>query len=214
MADKIGEKVSRIAKSNGRMMMDRQDLKWIGLFLVLGILGVGTFVRYYDRAFPIASLNFKLTRSEANEKAEAYVRAMGYDTRTYQSAQVLDSAGLQQVYLERTLGLEKANQLARDWVSIWYWHIRWFKSLEKEELRLRMDPGGRVVGFEHRMLESDPGASLNQGAALGLAETYLTQTQGIVDLSYYQINGWLLLVAGLLPLLMAFLAWRKTPEPA
>lgn len=194
--------------------MDRQDLKWIGLFLVLGILGVGTFVRYYDRAFPIASLNFKLTRSEANEKAEAYVRAMGYDTRTYQSAQVLDSAGLQQVYLERTLGLEKANQLARDWVSIWYWHIRWFKSLEKEELRLRMDPGGRVVGFEHRMLESDPGASLNQGAALGLAETYLTQTQGIVDLSYYQINGWLLLVAGLLPLLMAFLAWRKTPEPA
>ena len=94
--------------------MDRQDLKWIVLFLVLGVLGVGIFVRYYDQALPIASLNFKLDRSEAYQKAEDYVQALGYDIQDYRSAQVLDSAGLQQVFLERTLGLEKANALARD----------------------------------------------------------------------------------------------------
>ncbi|MGA1198170.1 MAG: CPBP family intramembrane glutamic endopeptidase, partial [Candidatus Latescibacterota bacterium] len=168
--------------------MDSQDLKWIVLFLILGVLGVGTFIRYYDQALPIASLNFKLTREEAYQKAEAYVHAMGYETQDYKSAQVLDSAGLQQVFLERTLGLEKANALARDWVSIWYWHIRWFKSLEKEELRLRLDPGGRVVGFEHRILESDEGASLEQGEALVIAEQFLTETQGISLEDYERIE--------------------------
>ncbi len=169
--------------------MDRQDLKWIVLFLILGVLGVGTFIRYYDQAFPIASLNFKLTREEAYQKAEAYVHAMGYDTQDYKSAQVLDSAGLQQVFLERTLGLEKANALARDWVSIWYWHIRWFKSLEKEELRLRLDPGGRVVGFEHRILESDEGASLEQREALVIAERFLAETQGVSLEDYERIEA-------------------------
>lgn len=157
--------------------MDRQDVKWIVLFLVLGVLGVSIFLRYFDQAFPIASLNFKLTRAEAYQKAETFVTDMGYDTKTYRSAQVLDSAGLQQVFLERTLGLEKANQLARDWVSIWYWHIRWFKSLDKEEVRLRLDPGGRVVGFEHRILESAEGASIEQDDARVIAEKFLTETQ-------------------------------------
>jgi membrane protease YdiL (CAAX protease family) len=169
--------------------MDRQDLRWIVLFLVLGVFGVSIFIRYYDQAFPIASLNFKLTRAEAYQKAEDYIQAMGYSTQDYRSAQVLDSAGLQQVFLERTLGLEKANQLARDWVSIWYWHIRWFKSLEKEELRLRLDPGGRVVGFEHRILELDPGASLEQDEALVIAETFLTATQSFNLENYERIEA-------------------------
>jgi hypothetical protein len=60
--------------------MDRQDLKWICLFLVMGVFGVSIFVRYYDQAFPIASLNFKLTRGEAYQKAEKYIQTMGYDT--------------------------------------------------------------------------------------------------------------------------------------
>ena len=169
--------------------MDRQDLKWIVLFLVLGVLGVSVFLRYFDQAFPIASLNFKLTRAEAYEKAEAFVADMGYDTKDYRSAHVLDSAGLQQVFLERTLGLEKANALARDWVSIWYWHIRWFKSLDKEELRLRLDPGGRVVGFEHRMLESAEGASIEQDAARVIAEQFLTATQGFSLENYEPIES-------------------------
>ena len=74
--------------------------------LVLGVCGVGTFIRYYNQALPIASLNFKLTRAEAYQKAEAYVQAMGYETQDYKSAQVLDSAGLQQVFLERSLGCD------------------------------------------------------------------------------------------------------------
>jgi len=95
---------------------------------------------------------------------------------------------LAQVFLERTLGLEKANQLARDWVSIWYWHIRWFKSLEKEELRLRLDPGGRVVGFEHRILESAEGETLNQDEARVIAEKFLTDTQGVHLKQYERIE--------------------------
>lgn len=169
--------------------MNRQDLKWIVLFLVLGALGLNVFVGYYNRAMPVASLNFRFTRAEIYQKAEDYVRAMGHDVSEYKSAQVLSRAGLQQVFLERSVGLEQTNQLARDWVSIWYWHVRWFKSLEKEEVRVRLDPGGRVVGFEHRVLESEPGASLAQEDALLIAEHYLTQTQNFRLENYERIEA-------------------------
>lgn len=169
--------------------MDRQDKKWVLVFLILGAVGLSFYLRYYEQAIPTASLNFKFTRAEAYQKAEDFVKAMGFDPTEYRSAHVFGHAGLKQIFLERTLGLEKANALARDWVSIWYWHVRWFKSLEKEEVRLRLDPGGRVVGYEHHILESASGDSLAQDEALEIAQTFLTATLGFDLADYEQIEA-------------------------
>ncbi len=158
--------------------MTRRDALWIVCFLVAGALGLTCYIQFFDRALPVASLNFRVDREQAYQSAEAYLDRLGYDLTDYESAQVFSYSSLPQVFLERTLGLEEANQLVREWVSVWYWNIRWFKPLQKEELRVRIDPGGRIVGFTHSILESDEGASLSEEDARVIAETFLTDVQG------------------------------------
>ena len=166
--------------------MDRREVLWIVLFLVLGGIGLALFLRFYDEAFPVASLDFKLSREEAFQKARGYLEGLGYDTEAYENAQVLDHDQEGQIFLERTLGLEEANRLVRDWVSIWYWSVRWFRPLEKEEFHVNLDPGGRVVHFSHEILESAEGANLTQEDALPVAEQFLRETQEI-DLGDYEL---------------------------
>ena len=158
--------------------MTRRDAVWIVCFLIAGALGLTCYIQFYDRAQPVASLNFRVDREQAYQAAETYLDRLGYDLTDYESAQVFSYSSLSQVFLERTLGLEEANRLVREWVSVWYWNIRWFKPLQKEELRVRIDPGGRIVGFTHSILESDEGASLSEEDARVIAETFLTDVQG------------------------------------
>ena len=158
--------------------MTRRDAVWIVCFLIAGALGLTCYIQFFDRALPVASLNFRVDREQAYQAAEAYLDRLGYDLTDYESAQVFSYSSLPQVFLERTLGLEEANRLVREWVSVWYWNIRWFKPLQKEELRVRIDPGGRIVGFTHSILESDEGASLSEEDARVVAETFLTDVQG------------------------------------
>ena len=158
--------------------MTRRDAAWIVCFLIAGALGLTCYIQFFDRAQPVASLNFRVDREQAYQVAEAYLDRLGYDLTDYESAQVFSYSSLSQVFLERTLGLEETNRLVRDWVSVWFWNIRWFKPLQKEELRVRVDPGGRIVGFTHSILESDEGASLSEEDARVIAETFLTDVQG------------------------------------
>ena len=156
----------------------RRDTLWILGFLAAGALGLACYIGLYDRAWPVASLNFRVDREQAFEAAESYLQRLGYDLSEYESAQIFSRAGLPQVFLERTLGLAQSNGLVRDWISIWSWQIRWFKPLQKEELRVGVDPGGRVTRFTHAILESDEGASLPQEEARAVAESFLTEVQG------------------------------------
>ncbi len=169
--------------------MTRRDAVWIVCFLIAGALGLTCYIQFFDRALPVASLNFRVDREQAHQAAEAYLHRLGYDLTDYESAQVFSYSSLPQVFLERTLGLEEANRLVREWVSVWYWNIRWFKPLQKEELRVRIDPGGRIVGFTHSILESDEGASLSEEDARVIAETFLIDMQGFQLDDYESIEA-------------------------
>ena len=164
--------------------MSRRDLYWIVLLAVLGLTGLGTYLHYYDVAFPIASLDFKLSRDEALAKAQDYVERIGHRTDEYMKVQAFSHDREGQIFLEQTLELEETNRLAREWVSVWFWKVRWFKPLEKEELRVHLDPGGRIVNFQHLILESAEGANLVQDDALPIADRFLLATQGFVLSDY------------------------------
>ena len=166
--------------------MDRRDTMWLLVFVVLGVGGLAVFLNFYNEAIPSASLDFKLSRDEVHQKAQGYLENLGYDLADFQSAQIFSSSQMQQIFLEQTLGLEETSRLAREWLSVWSWSVRWFKPLQKEELRVGLDPGGRIVGFWHRILESDEGASLTQDDALEIASRFLGRTQGY-DLEAYEL---------------------------
>ncbi len=146
---------------------------------LLGFLGLVFLLAFYDRAFPSAALDLSLSRSQIAEQAIEYMSGRGCDLSEYESALTFQEAGLASVYLQRTLGIPGTNELTQEeGLPLWYWRLRWFRPMQKEEFGLSLMPDGTVVAMDHTVLESAPGADLPQEQARALAEAYLVADRG------------------------------------
>ncbi|MDX2150445.1 MAG: CPBP family glutamic-type intramembrane protease [Bryobacteraceae bacterium] len=128
----------------------------------------------YSAAFPQASIDLRLTREQITERASAFLASRGLKPDGFRNLTVFDPDENAQIYLEREAGLEQANSLMRDQVSVWRWRARWFKPPEKEERIVLLSPAGQLVGFDHIVPETLPGARLPQEQAAEIARTFLT----------------------------------------
>lgn len=156
--------------------LNRQDVRVLLLWLIAGLLGASVAYRYFFQAFPEASVNFKVTRGAALDEARAFAASQGASLTGYQSSIVFNVDDGPKTYLEREVGLEQANRLMSSEVNVWFWDVRFFKPLQKEEFRVRVDPAGRIVGFEHILDEAAAGARLERADALAHAQTFLRDT--------------------------------------
>jgi hypothetical protein len=154
------------------------------LWIVVAVVGLAAFVGFYDRAFPTAAVDLRVTRQEAKSLAQEYLKGRDFQLEGYRSAVLFDSDDLGAIYMQHELGLPKANELARREVPVYFWAARWFRPLQKEEYRVRISPDGRILGFTRLLEEDAPGANLEQEEARKLAEEFLKQ-QGI-DLAQYE----------------------------
>ena len=150
--------------------------------MLLGIVGVVFAHKYFFRAFPEASVDFKVSRAEALARAQKFVGGLGEDVSGYQSAIVFDVDDNAKTYLEREVGLQQANQLMSSELNIWYWDVRFFRPQQEEEFYVRVSPAGEIVGYEHKIEEARAGASLDRAAAETAAQEFLRGKMG-VDLS-------------------------------
>ncbi len=101
-------------------------------WVLAGIAGLFFAHHYFFRAFPEASVDFKVTRPQALERAKAFLSEVGERADGYQSAIEFRVDEEEKVYLERELGLQQANQMASSQVSLWYWNVRFYKPLQEE----------------------------------------------------------------------------------
>ena len=154
----------RLTGSNKRTLL---------LWLLAGIVGALFAYKFYFRAFPEASVNFKVSRAEALTRAKQFMAGMGEDPSRYESSIVFNVDDNGKTYLERETGLEQANRLMSSELNIWYWDVRFFRPQQEEEFRLRVSPAGEVVGFGHHIEEARAGANLNRAAAQLKAEDFL-----------------------------------------
>ena len=154
------------------------------LWLLAGLLGTFVAYRYFFRAFPEASVDFKVTRGAALERARAFVGGQALSLQGYQSTVVFGVDDNSKTYLERELGLDQANRLMSSEITVWYWEVRFFRLRQQEEIRVRVDPKGRIVGYDHILPEAAPGDRLDRMPAFSLAEQFLAQTLH-TDLSAY-----------------------------
>lgn len=82
-------------------------------------------------------------------------------------------------YLARQQGLATGLQTLLDELTPFGWRQRYFRPLEKEELALRLHPvTGTVLGYQHSLPESAPGARLPRDQAQALAEQVLARLRG------------------------------------
>lgn len=161
------------------------DKRVLLLWIVCGFFGAFFAQRYYFRAFPEASVDFKISRSAAQQHAKQFVEGLGENILGYQSTIVFQVDEDAKTYLERELGLEQANRLMSSQLNIWYWEVRFFRPQQEEEFKVRVSPAGKVVGYEHSIEEARAAKSLEREPALAVAENFLQSKMGD-DLSQWQ----------------------------
>ena len=165
--------------------LSRSDKRGLLLWIVFGIIGAVFAYRFYFRAFPEASVDFRISRNEALKRAQDFVGKLGENISGYRSAIVFNVDDQAKTYLERELGLQQSNQLMSSQLNIWYWDVRFFRPQQEEEFHVRVNPAGQTVGYEHKIPEARAGPSLDRNAAQAATETFLKTKVG-VDLSAWE----------------------------
>lgn len=173
-----------LTRESSPNVLSRRDVRVLLLWLLAALVGASVAYRYFFRAFPEASVDFKVTRAAALERARAFAGGQGFSLQGYQSAIVFNVDDDTKTFLEREVGLEQANRLMSSEVNVWYWYVRFFRPRQKEELRVRVDPKGGIVGYEHVLEEAAPSTRLDQSEAFARAEQFLTQTLHIDLVAY------------------------------
>ena len=149
------------------------------IFWVLaGIVGLVFAQRYFFRAFPEASVDFKVSRSQATTRAKEFLSGMGENVAGYRNSVEFGVEENSKVYLERELGLQQANQLMSSELNLWYWNVRFYKPLQEEEFRVQVSPSGKICGYTHVVPEATAGATLERAAAQTAAQNFLTNKLG------------------------------------
>lgn len=158
--------------------LTRKDLAFIGGCLLVAAVGLAVGVHYFYRAFPEASIDFRVTRDEAKVQAADFLAARGFDLTSYRHSAIFRYNDQAKTFLERELGLEGATQVIGNPVQLWRWSHRWVREQEKEEFKAAVTTAGELVSFTHLIEEETPGAHLEEAQARRLAETFLTDELG------------------------------------
>lgn len=145
--------------------------------IAIGVSAVSFVIgwKYFSHAFPEAAIQFRVDRGSSRQIAQRFLTARGFHLENYRHAAVFSYDDMAKLYLERTQGLKRMNQLARGPLHLWRWSHRWFKPFQKEEFHVEVTPEGKVVGFDHEIPEDARGANLTQAQALAIADQFLSR---------------------------------------
>src|ERR1035437_4495599 len=78
-------------------------------------------VRNFYRAFPEASIDFKVSREDARVIAAKFLSDPGYRLEGYRHAAQFTFDDQAKTFLEREVGLERANRIMGTRVRLWRW---------------------------------------------------------------------------------------------
>src|SRR5205809_181335 len=132
-----------------RVLLARRDWVFIAVCVVVIAVSSAVIANWFSSAFPEASIDFRYDRDSSRRIAEAFV-----DSRGMKHTVVFDSDDAARIFLERTLGLKRANVVMKRDVRLWFWHHRWFRPLQEEEWSADVAPTGEIVSMTRRIPES------------------------------------------------------------
>lgn len=150
--------------------LGRADVRLVAV--CVAVIAVGTAIggTLFSRAFPEASIDFRVTRDEARAVAERELSGRGFDVAGRKALGVFDHDDLAKVFLERELGLAKAMPLLGREVPVWRWSFRFVRPLEKGELRAFVAPTGELISFRRLLPEEAAAPDAGPEKARALAE--------------------------------------------
>ena len=153
--------------------LDRKDLRFILICVAVIAAGGAITLGLFRRAFPEASIEFRVNRQEARAVAEKFLRSRGRDIGRSRFAGSFDVEEEPKVYLERELGLETAGRYYGRDAKVWRWEMRWFQSGVKEEERVAITPLGDLASFASVRKDDAPGPRPSREEARAVSLRFL-----------------------------------------
>lgn len=157
------------------------DWRFLAICIAVFAVSLTLVIRYFSKAFPEASIDFRYTRESSRNVAETFLAAQRVDVAKQKHAVRFDSDETARIFLERSIGLERANRTMREDVRVWAWHHRWFTPLVEEEISVDVAPTGEIIGFSRNIPESRAAPAATR-AGTAVASEFLTRI-GVRDVA-------------------------------
>jgi membrane protease YdiL (CAAX protease family) len=149
------------------------DYRFIAICVALLAGTVWFSIGNFYRAFPEASIDFRVSREDALQTASRFLAGQGLHVAGYRQAARFDFDDEAKTFLEREAGLEQANRIMGTRVRLWRWAYRWFRPQQKEEFSVEITPKGELAGFAHQIPEDAVRPNATALQARALAEDFL-----------------------------------------
>jgi membrane protease YdiL (CAAX protease family) len=156
--------------------LELRDYRFIAICLALAAAATWFSFGNFYRAFPEASIDFRLDRDQAGLRAAGFLERLGYPLDAYRDVAAFRYDDNAKTFLEREVGLERANRIMAARLHLWRWEHRWFRPQQKEEFRAAVATSGEPVGFEHVIAEDAPRGAISAAEARTRAEKFLRAT--------------------------------------
>ena len=105
--------------------LNNKDFLFVVVCIIISVTTCFISLKLYNRAFPEASLDFRVTKGEAKIIAVGFLKTMSLDVSDYRYASRFRYDNNAKIFLEKELGLEETNKLLKEKIKIWKWSSRW-----------------------------------------------------------------------------------------
>lgn len=165
----------------------RKPITWIVIVAIAVVSAIYAF-NNFDKANPIVSLDIKMNRETALEKAAFLAGESLLGPLEYKTAAVFKNDNSFQNFVELEAGgLEKFTEVLETGLySSYNWKVRHFKEHEPNEVIFSFTPAGEIYGFSEKLADSEEGAALVEDEALRIA-TDESQKHWNVNFAGYEL---------------------------
>ena len=165
--------------------ISRRPLFWI--ILSSTFLGGTVFsIKYFSKAFPIVNLNISMDRKEALLAAQQLAQKYAWGPKGFEQTASFSADEMTKNFIELEGGGKKTlnNIIKEKYYAPYTWSVRHFKEFSPNETIIEFTPEGKPYGFEEKIAENEPGASLSADKARSIA-IKAAQQDWNVDFSLY-----------------------------
>lgn len=166
-------------------MKERLMSKKSWAFFIL--LAVVFFIVWLKLGYPqFKIVDLVIDKKQALEISKKYLSSEGFDISKYKTAVVFEADQYSDVFLQKTLGslnVEKFSNLHD--IQLFTWKVRFFKSLQKEEFLLWINPKtGQIISYNHLIEDIEKRPTLNKEIARQKAEIFLKSKFSVDFINY------------------------------
>lgn len=132
-----------------------------------------------DRLWPLADVDLVVDAQQLQLEARGFLESRGFELEEFASASRLavDTEVLD--YLERSFGRPRTQQWIASGAAVYRYRVYFKKRGDPRSYTVELHPAVGVTGWNRRLEEDDPGASLTQEQARQLAHAVLSEALGL-----------------------------------